>query len=1227
MNEEIWEILGIEKTKDEEAIINAYRAKVVTVNPEDDQEGFMKLRAAFEAAREYAAKGDEEENSEEDSVRYNDNDEIDRAIKEHISKLDAIYCDMNTRLDTSIWKEWLNADICKNIDSVDSMAEAMLVFLMRNNFLPFEIWQMIAETFDFFNNKDHILKKFRSDYIEFIQIHCTKDDCGDYQDYVERDVYLDLFSDIISEISVYREKQLYTPVNYFFKDDEYINNMQNIQGYFNSYFDNYLYYEKTKDQEYKDGMETCLTYISNILEICDKSSLFIPVELGARILYLELEEKFDLSLRLSMAVFDRWKDVHFYATNNAIKIILKNIDKIEDKDEIVKKIIEKVEKIEELHPDYVSTKKVRFALLMLDKKYKEAEEKIKEVLNVNNNDLEAVILFRIVTAKETEAFKEALKEGNVSDKEKMDAVWRYYQNLDIDNALNLLKKIVPNPEIFFDYNKLFGICYSEKKQFGYAEPYLKKWVELHEELLSKKDSLNEEDLKRIKNVSACYSRYGICLYETGKPEEAEKYFTKDLKFENVEDKLRYRESYGTFLVKSNRFNDAMKVWDELINEPTLSLVGYIHRQETAYKMKKAQLVIDDYYEILNRYKRYSKAYYYAASVFCIYEQYEEADKIIKTAEENNVNTDLISLIKARLLYLTEKEHEYDKNIGELYEEIFNNIELSKKNDDYNSDAEDELLTVYGDAADYYLQVVDEHGAFSKLDLAEKYIEKGCELEPFAWRFLYQDVVLAKNKGLDADDSYKNLIDAFRDYPKPYYLYAEYLNDRNNKKEALKMYEKVYDLDPEYPEINNRLMHCYMEKYSDSRKKRDKLFYNRAVEHATKQIELDPDAYYYLERGWVYFGAGDFDLAIRDALHCIDEEPENGYAYNLLGKAYYDKKEYDNSIAALEKAIELLRDKKNFAAYNNIVKALETVGRYDEALKYLDQKAEKFNTKKNDRNIYLRLYKKNNDKAKVLDITDLIIIDVLNEDGYKNYNAEHVISSFITVIDTFIMYNDINAVKLYEKNMMKYLKKIDFSIDGKHRGIDSKLKCKIDNDTVLNLLDNLGRFYLFEKRDYKSAIKCFESWLNLDDKKKIRTNRRAVIYKNLSQALYRRGKHNEGNVIARLALDDILEVYSDYSRYINDPEEAPFRLNVLAKLLYFANKKNEAYDLLLKVDNCICCDFCHCKRCYDKLLVLADFSEFEGRTEEAISYLKDALEIAPDDSEIRPSLRHLGVKDI
>ena len=55
---EMWSVLGIEPTKDEQEIVNAYRTKVVTVNPEDDQDGFMRLREAFEMAMNYAREDD-----------------------------------------------------------------------------------------------------------------------------------------------------------------------------------------------------------------------------------------------------------------------------------------------------------------------------------------------------------------------------------------------------------------------------------------------------------------------------------------------------------------------------------------------------------------------------------------------------------------------------------------------------------------------------------------------------------------------------------------------------------------------------------------------------------------------------------------------------------------------------------------------------------------------------------------------------------------------------------------------------------------------------------------------------------------------------------------------------------------------------------------------------------------------------------------------------------------
>ena len=58
---ECFVILGIEQTDDEQRIRNAYREKLATVNPEYDQEGFMRLRNAYEQALQFAQTSQEEE--------------------------------------------------------------------------------------------------------------------------------------------------------------------------------------------------------------------------------------------------------------------------------------------------------------------------------------------------------------------------------------------------------------------------------------------------------------------------------------------------------------------------------------------------------------------------------------------------------------------------------------------------------------------------------------------------------------------------------------------------------------------------------------------------------------------------------------------------------------------------------------------------------------------------------------------------------------------------------------------------------------------------------------------------------------------------------------------------------------------------------------------------------------------------------------------------------------
>ncbi|OCG77669.1 hypothetical protein [Gilliamella sp. Occ4-3] len=54
MNENIWQLLGIEKTTDQVAIRQAYRAQLPSYHPETDPDGFKALREAYESAIKYA---------------------------------------------------------------------------------------------------------------------------------------------------------------------------------------------------------------------------------------------------------------------------------------------------------------------------------------------------------------------------------------------------------------------------------------------------------------------------------------------------------------------------------------------------------------------------------------------------------------------------------------------------------------------------------------------------------------------------------------------------------------------------------------------------------------------------------------------------------------------------------------------------------------------------------------------------------------------------------------------------------------------------------------------------------------------------------------------------------------------------------------------------------------------------------------------------------------------
>ena len=114
-----WTILGIEKTKDKTAIKNAYREQLVSVNPEDNPEGFKALRQAYEDAMYEADKEDVKEDSfEEGSLQY---------------ELNSLYDDFFRRIKIDEWQKLFDRDEFIAIDKVSDTRDEVLAFFMKKH--------------------------------------------------------------------------------------------------------------------------------------------------------------------------------------------------------------------------------------------------------------------------------------------------------------------------------------------------------------------------------------------------------------------------------------------------------------------------------------------------------------------------------------------------------------------------------------------------------------------------------------------------------------------------------------------------------------------------------------------------------------------------------------------------------------------------------------------------------------------------------------------------------------------------------------------------------------------------------------------------------------------------------------------------------------------------------------------------------------------------------------
>ncbi len=1278
---EMWQVLDIEPTKDEEKIVAAYRTKVVTVNPEDDQDGFMRLREAFEMAINYAR--------EDDVLAGDDNNEKSEAektdIDRHIDKLDEIYSDIFKRRDLDVWREWLSDPLCVELDTADLMREATLVYIMRHFYLQMNVWQLLDETFSIEEDKDILKEKFPEDFIGFVVYRIHNDEFVDFDAFLTREDFYKKAGRELLEIELPDRPASYEADDYEVMLDSYIKavsfTQSNVQEYIQKKFD------ADQDEESSDSdAEKSLDVLVSILNYLKGFDVWHPIELGAEMRALELCGQMDDALKIAKAIIsDKIIETHRYATPIAAYLMLKDLknrtdagEEVEDseKESILATCKEVIDEVAEKIPDSSMMLTAKSYYYLIQKDYEQASDTIIEVLDMNPKNSEAIVILKNIS-RESIAYYEAKREaGEIAESEKLELAWAYFRLENTDPILPILDSIEPDDEIRYGYNNLYGRCYAAKEEFEKAEPYLKKWTDTMDDMrrrASEGEVFNKKDQGRLSRAAFCYYMYAQCEDHLENIDLAAKFYMQAVEIatnegNDINEELFYYESLGKMYERVERYKDAMEIWNAMIESVDHCVPAYIHRQQTAYTIKDAQLVIDDYYNIIRDFPAYSRAYALAARVFLIYKQFNDVKNVIDNADNSGVESDYVNWMRCKYLEFTkDREEESDsedktevltkkspKEKEEDIEKLYRLIDDNIQDENIDSDIDEkELPDFYADAGAFLINLRDENGNRSRLDDVLPFLEKGFKFDKKNKRLLWLRTDVEEFSDRKADDIYNEMLKYYPDDAIVYYEYGEYLMRDRREEEAEAMYNKALEIDPDHPRANNKLMDIWQRRYNDSEKKEQ---YDKAVAYATRQLELVDDEYYRVERLLLFMDGCELDKAEEDARKAIEQNEDNVYGHNGLGLCMLRKRNYEEAISCFKKAIEVMDGNETPAPYTNLAKVYEQMGRFDEAIEYTNKVMEIFGKQIKYQYVLARLYVKSKQFDKAMDIYDEFqnhYRELLAETKNK-WNASYVVKYLIKMVDVANLSGNDQLAQNRLNVLHYFLKEQGYT----NKGLD-EVTLGNERKVAADIFRQLGDFYVNNQRQYKTAIMYFEKSLRFkmqagtkgpgrsiadDSTQKVGLFKKAKpsayverpenlenpdyfdigdLYKFFAIACFNYGLKDWAAELAERAINCYEKGSGNLNEFLSFPCSAPLRLNDMAMLVYMKGDKAEAIKMAEKAATIPQCEFCTYGDCYDKILTLARIYEMSGDINKAIEYYRLAYEKTNDDAEIYMALRTLA----
>lgn len=163
---EAFRILGTEPVKDEKQIKNAYREKLTVTNPEDDPEGFKRLRQAYEEACRYAKS---QEPQEQEAAQA---DETPSGM--WVAKAEDIYRNIHRRCSLEEWNALFQEDVFLFLEEEENCRLKLIRFLMEHYKLPTQIWRLMDQKLSIAADIHRLKEYFPAEFLSFVASKCER---------------------------------------------------------------------------------------------------------------------------------------------------------------------------------------------------------------------------------------------------------------------------------------------------------------------------------------------------------------------------------------------------------------------------------------------------------------------------------------------------------------------------------------------------------------------------------------------------------------------------------------------------------------------------------------------------------------------------------------------------------------------------------------------------------------------------------------------------------------------------------------------------------------------------------------------------------------------------------------------------------------------------------------------------------------------------------------------